>query len=231
MLTKAYPRVGIVQDPRLWMASAGYEFWFNAGHADIVATMSASNDGLSGYGWTTTSLTVTEGSAGDFLSAADVDPTRVATDASTDLLTSPRIFGSYDHGLVASRFLGYMPTKLNAEFYAAFTTNSATELGTFIGFTGPAVTSADGTNSVAAINIGASNFLLTSDTGSDTGAAKDTSWHKFRITVDATNVEWFIDDVSQGTISTLTDIWPTCFKMIATTTNRIALSWLRVYYA
>jgi len=193
--------------------------------------MSASNDGLSGYGWVATALSVTEGSAGDFLSSADIDPTRVIFNAAADALVSPRIFGSYDHGLVAARYLGYPPTKLSCEVYAQWTTATANENGSFFGFTGPSVTDATAVNSGAAIVCDGTNWILKSDNGTDTGALDDGSWHLFKIEVGATTTEWFIDGASQGTITTETDIWPLCFKAITTTTNRFGIAWVRIWYS
>lgn len=37
-------------------------------------------------------------------------------------------------------------------------------------------------------------------------------------------------DASRRTITTETDVYPTSFKMIAGTTNRVQLSWLRISY-
>lgn len=223
---------GVITDPRFWASRLGYEFWINVGHQDPFSTMSASNDGLSGYGWTCTSLAVTEGVAGDFGSAADIDPTRIILDATGDTLTSPSIFGNDAHGKQAARFLGYIPTKLCCEFFAAFTVNTANELGTWIGFNTPAAVTdptAAGGGPGAIVSDG-TNFRLRSDNGNDAGAAKDNAWHIWRIEVMASTVEWFIDDVSQGTITTETDIFPCFFGMRCTTTNRIAFSWGRVWY-
>ncbi len=46
-------------------------------------------------------------------------PTITATDANLDLLISPLIFGDYGHSRVAASILGYQPTTLNLEAYAA----------------------------------------------------------------------------------------------------------------
>lgn len=223
---------GIVVDPRYWATNAGYEFQCNFGNVDLITALGSTNDGLSGYGWTTTSLAAVNGDAGDLLSAADVTPTHILTDASADALSSPRIFGSYSHALQASRFLGYMPTRLVMECYAAFTVNSAFETATFFGLTAPATTTYNGTGSVGCIiaENGGGLFRIANITGGDNGAATDTAWHKWKIVIDGTNTEWFIDDVSQGTITTEPDAFPCAFKLIASTTNRIALSWVRIYY-
>lgn len=224
---------GIITNPRWWASAWGYEYWTLFGHADWITVMSSSNNGGSGYGWTMTSLGVTEGSAGDFLSQADHTPTFCLFNAASDALVSPRVFGSYDAGIMAQRFLGYPPTTLTLEFYAAFTTASANETTTFIGMVAPSCVDAAAAGSGGAIRSGgtASTFFLTSDNGSDAGANIDTGYHLWRIVYGATTTEWFIDDVSQGTITTETDIWPLSFKAFAGTTNRLALVYARVYYS
>lgn len=224
---------GIVTDPRGWASASGYEFWIVPGNADLITAMGATNDGLDGYGWTATSLIITEGTAGDFLSSADVTPTHLTANANLDALVSPRIFGSYDHGLQAARWLGYTPTKLTLEMYAAFPTNTANETTSFIGLVAPSVTDAAAAGGGGAIRSGgtASTFFLTSDLGSDAGAAIDAAWHLFRIEYGLTTTEWFIDGVSQGTITTEADIWPLAFKLYAATTNRPALAWARIFYS
>lgn len=230
------PGAGIVMHARDWIDTPGYEFWLNAGETDLVTVAAATNlVGLSGFGWTATALTVTAGSSADFISSADVDPTRIITDAGSDLLASPRIFGEYSHALQASRFLGYMPTKLTLEMYARFATASANETTSFIGLNGPAVVDAAAAGGGGSIRSGgtASTFFLTSDAGSDAGLAIDTTYHKWRITwgATATTTEWFQDDVSMGTITTEADIWPLSLVMFAGVTNRPELAWLRIYYS
>lgn len=224
---------GIITDPALWYCSPGYEFWIVPGHLDIVTVQAATNRGLSGAGWSgavAANASITEGSAGDFLSAADIDPTRIVRGSTNLLLRSPRIFGSYAHALAAKRFLGYLPTKLCAEFYARFSVASANENTSFIGFHTPAGTDITAAGGGAGIMSDGTNFRLKSDNGNDAGAAIDTSWHLWRIEVGGSTTEWFIDDVSQGTITTEADIWPLSFVVVDGTTNRPQFSWARVYY-
>lgn len=222
--------VGIVTNPFEWQGAWGHDFRFNAGNADLITTAAAANpSGLSGHGWVATALSVTEGSSGDFLSSSDLDPTRIVWNAASDSLVSPRIFGSYDHMLIAAESLGATPTKLCCEVFAAWTTKNFTETLTFFGFVAPGTTDAAAAGSAAAITTDNANFYLKSDNGSDTGAASDTAWHRWRIEVSSSTTEWFIDNVSQGTITTETDIWPTSFKAF-TTNNRFDIAWFRVYY-
>ncbi|KKK48953.1 hypothetical protein LCGC14_3139960, partial [marine sediment metagenome] len=79
------------------------------------------------------------------------------------------------------------------------------------------------------------NFTIRSDADSDAGAADDTDWHVWKITVkigSATDaVEWFIDGTSQGKMDRKTDEWPVSFGMYAHTTNRPGLAWLHFSYS
>lgn len=222
------PRVHV--GPRDWGAPAT-DFWVIGDHADTVTASGATNlSGLDSFGWTTTSLILTAGVDGDFLSAADDLTTRFGLDGANDVLLSPTIFGSYGHGQMVAEILGYTPTKLVLDMFAAFPTNSANEATTFMGFSQAAVTDATAAGSGGAVTSDGTNFVLKSDNGSDVGALLDTLFHKFRIVVDATNTEWFIDGTSQGTITTEADIWPLAFKMVAGTTNRLRLGWAHIWY-
>ena len=209
------------------------------GQANQVAAASATNPyGLSGYGFTTTSLVATPGTAGDFRSGTDFTPTHVLTDASADAFVTPRIFMGYDQFQRVADVLGYLPTKFQLDAYAAFTVASAAETTSFFGMVAPAVTDAAAAGGGGAIrsNGTASTFFLTSDNGSDAGANIDTAWHRWRIVWGDSTVEWFSDIAtpgtlaSHGTITTETDIYPLSFKMIVSTTNRIGLSWVRMSY-
>lgn len=219
--------VGIITNARDWQDGFGYEFWLIAG-ADLATTAAAANpSGLSGWGWTMTSISVTEGSSADFNSTSDRDPTRFTTNASGDLLYSPRRFGSAEDFVLAGRALGSTPTKLCFETWARFTTVANNESATGFGF----APSGALTTKSAAIYSNGTNFLAASGANTDTGAAVDTSWHLWRMEVGASTTEWFIDDVSQGTLTTtVADIWPAGFVMFTSTSNRIDMAWARVYY-
>ena len=223
---------GIVRSPMWWADSPGWSFWFVPGHADPITVAGATNlDGLSGFGWVATSLAVTEGSGADFLSSADLDPTRIITNGASDLLASPRIFGSYDHGLQAAEFLGYEPTKLILDLYGRFATASANETTSFMGMAGPAVVDAAAAASGGAFTSNGTNFIWVSDGATDTGALIDTSFHRWKaVYTFGSTVEWFIDGASQGTAAIEADIWPLSFVMFAGTTNRPELVWLNIRY-
>src|SRR3990167_2920820 len=88
--------------PSLWTRSAGTDFWVNFG--PTLAGITA-DELLTDYGWTLTSITLTQGTLADLLASADVGtPNIAALDAASDLLLSPPIFGDYGHGLLAGRF-------------------------------------------------------------------------------------------------------------------------------
>lgn len=220
---------GIIREPEFWSGGAGYEFWFNAGSTTLISAASATNPhGMPGWGWTCTALAITQdGGAGDFLSTADAAGAVIQLADANDELSSPIIFGSAAHAAMAARFLGATPTKLSLEFYGRWAVNGTNETVSFIGFATGADAAAAG--SAGCITVNAANFVLTSDNGSDTGAAKDTAYHKFKITVGSTTTEWFIDDVSQGTITTETDIWPQRLRAFVTN-NDIYIAWGRVFY-
>lgn len=224
---------GTIQSPQFWAGSPGWEYWLGNPHADLVAVASATNpSGLDGWGWTCTTLSVVEGGTGDFMSSADNDPTYINLADAADVLSSPRIFGGYDSFLLAEHFLGAAPTKMCVEFYAAFAVNSTNQTTTFIGMTAPATVDAAAAGSGGAIVSNGANFVLVSDTQSDAGAVVDTLYHKFRLeyTPGAPGtLQWFIDDVSQGSVNLETDIWPLSFKAIAQA-NDIRLCWLHIWY-
>lgn len=226
--------------PRDFDNAAATDYWINfTSDANQVAAAGATTPyGLSGWGFVTTSLVATAGTAGDFNSSSDHTPSHILTDASADAFVTPRMFGGYDQFQRVSTVLGYVPTKLCYEVYAAFTVASANETASFFGFVAPATTDAAAAGGGPCIRSGgtASTFFLTSDNGSDAGANIDTAWHRWRVDCDATNAEWFTDIAtpgtmaSHGTIAIEADIWPLAWKMIVTTTNRIGISWLHIWY-
>ncbi len=211
---------------------ASSDFWVVATQSNAVAAASATNpEGLSGWGWTTTALNVTQPTSGDFLSAADSTPATITFGASADALSSARIFGDYAHGLVAKAILGYMPTRLCLEAYLQWPTATANENGSFFGFAGIGTTDSTVAGSVASIMSDGTNFRLkTGSAGNDAGAAIDNSFHVWKIAIDATNTEWFIDGTSQGTVTTVTDQFPIALRGIVTTTNRMELAWAHIWY-
>jgi len=231
-----YPpdRGGIIADPALWYSSPGFEFWIVFGHVDLMTVQAATNRGLSGAGWTgaiAATASITEGAGADFLSSADLDPTRLVRGSTNLAMRSPRVFGSYDHGQAAARFLGHTPTRLTLEFYGRMSVASANENTSGWGFHTPAGTDFTAAGSAGGIVSDGTNFRLRSVTGNDAGAAIDTAWHLWRIEWIGTTVEWFIDNTSQGTVTLDNDIWPTSLAFLDGTTNRPQTAWARVFYS
>src|SRR3990167_16598 len=137
-----------------WTRSAGTDFWYREQEAGTAA-----DDLITNYGWTTTALSYTVGALADLLASADVGtPTVTVLNAGSDLLLSPSIFGDYGHGQQAASILGYSPTTLNLEAYAAFPAGWAAEAPTGSGFsTGSPLTA---TNHIAFIHSTGSLFSL-----------------------------------------------------------------------
>src|SRR3990167_78067 len=218
-----------------WQSEPGTDYWVIAQHDDALTASGATNiSGLDSYGWTTTTLVVSTMTGGDFLDSTDVGtPNAVVFGADTDLLQSPTIFGDYSHGLMAGQFLGYYPTRLVVEVYAAFTTHSANETRTGFGLTEAGGTSGTAADAMAWIHTDGTSFTLRSAADSDAGSADNATFHQFRIvcTVGQTDaIEWFIDGTSQGKMDVQAALWPCSFGAYSSTTNRISLAWCHIYY-
>ena len=98
-----------------WAGDAGTDFWLIGGLSETTVAAAAGKHTLASHGWTATNITEYAGTAGTFLDSTDDDPSSFKFDSGGDLLNSPAIFGSYSHGLMASKILGYMPTTLSLE--------------------------------------------------------------------------------------------------------------------
>ena len=224
-VTPQFLRSRVHVGARDWQESPATDYWFYTGPDVSVASGATNISGLDSFGWTTTSLAFTNLVTGDFMAAADDTPIHLLTNADLDVLQSPIMFGSYAHQQFVKSILGYEPTRLCAEFYAAFTVATADETASHIGFyNGAAV--------VMAINSDGTLFELYNGSTKDNGAAVDNAYHLWKIAVDkgAGTAEWFIDGTSQGTLAITQDVWPAAFRMAASTTNRPALSWAHVWY-
>lgn len=227
-----------------WSDNLGTDFWLNAGSAAAGATTFL----LSNRGWTTTALSITEGSGADLLSYADggpggaaaaATPRSIVFGASGDLITSPFIFGEYQHGKRASLLLGRsdLPRYLVVDVLGAFTTASANENTSGFGLVeaGGAITTQG--DQLACIVSDSANFKLASGADSDVGALVDNAYHWWRIILDAglgtatDAVEWFIDNTSQGTMDLETDLFPAAFSSHSLTTNRLGVNTVHIYYA
>ena len=219
-----------------WDDESGSDFFFEPDAAQIVGTGLAED--LTDVGWTITSIAgYTEGTDADFLSSADKGvPGHYVTDAGSDLIQSPAVFGDYTHGQQAAHHLGHDPTTLTLEAWAAFSVHSANETATGLGFVingGSIITAA---NAIAVIHTDGTNFTVRSGADSDLGATDDALWHLFKIVIttgSATDaVEWFIDGTSQGTMNRRTDAYPAAvgWGVVSGGTNRVLIGPARVFY-
>ena len=218
-----------VTDPFDWNRSGGTDYWAVFGPESIT---SATGRLLSDQGWLITSVLEVAGTGTDFIATGDrANPAHGYLDAASDILQSPSIFGDYGHAQIAANILGYQPTKLVMECYAAFNAN-ANEVSGF-GFTKAGGSPLTAVDNYAMISSDGTNFRVRSAAGSDLGAAVDTLWHVWKIAADATNFEWFIDGTSQGTLTNSeTDVLPVSFAagvvVAGTAFQRIA--WAHVWY-
>lgn len=141
-------------------------------------------------------------------------------------------FGTWAHARMVEGILGSLPTKLVYEQDAKWVTHTANETTSGLGFVVGGGSPLTAANHVAFIYSNGTNFLLRSSGASDTGAADDGDWHKFKIVLDsaAVTAEWFIDGVTQGTIALLQDTFPVIVGASVFTTNRIRVGWAHLYY-
>ena len=230
----------VMVGPRDWdnVLATDYGVNFLDLSPQVAAASASSPYGLSGWGHVTTALTTTANGTGNFNSSANFDPTFLNMGAAADAFVTPSMFGGYDQFQRVGDVLLYLPTTIVVDVYAQFNTASANETTSFFGLCAPAVTDMAAAGGGGGIRSGgtASTFFLTSDNGSDAGAAIDTSWHRWRIVYGSTNTEWF-DDIatpgtlaSRGTITTEINIWPLSFKALVGATNRIRISWFHISY-
>lgn len=245
---------------RDWGATAGTDYWLNHQPTDDIYGAESATDPseafvLPVYGWIATALTNTAGAgadAGGGLFTPGVDdpthgsfgdpasPNHVLTDASGDLLGSPAIFGDAYHRWQAMRLLGKstLPRFLIAEFAAAFTVASASELTTAIGFFEDDATISTEADQYAVIQSDGTNFRLRGNAAAmATGPAIATTWALWKIVLEfqgATGPNCYA--YRNGVIFSRTagvgaqDEFPLRFGLHTLTTNRIGLGPLHVYY-
>lgn len=209
-----------------WQSTIGTDYWLMAGDSDLSTVAGATNpSGLSGHGWITTGLAYTNAGGADFMSSSDDVVPSFDANSDSDVLKSPFIFGNYSHQLAVGQKLGYLPTRLVADFYAAFGTASSDENGAAIGFW-------HGSSVSAAIYSDATNFQLYNGSAEDAGATIDTAYHQWRISLNSADslMTWWIDGTRQGTVAVRDDVWPSGFGFESSTNNRPNLAWAHVWY-
>jgi hypothetical protein len=243
-LTRANVNREYVTDPRDWAYKVGTDYLWLPSTNTALITSGTAGEVLSEFGWVTTALSFGAPVGGDFLSSADVGATdaqnAILLGATADIVRSPVIFGDYMHARAVQQILGYFPTKLTLETYAALTVRSANETQTAFGFLIGGGTASVAADHTAAITSNGTNVLLRSepaggaltDNGGTIGVV-GAGYHMWKITLDATNIEWFMDGTSQGTISmsTVTEEFPVSFFGHALTTNRINIGFIHIYYS
>lgn len=219
-----------------WARSAGTDFWLIGGAGEESVATGAGLRTLDGGGWTATSVVEYSGSAGDFLSSTDDDPSAFHFDAASDLLQSPAIFGSYAHARMAQEFLGAMPTTLNLEIYAQYLDATGAEAASGFGFVeggGSIITAND---ALAVITSDGVNYSCRSGAATTAaGAVDDTAWHLWRIEVVAAGISWYIDGTLQNStvLALETDEWPVNFGIgvQAGGSNYLKVAFAHIWYA
>ena len=173
----------------------------------------------------------------DFLSSADRGiPAHFLTNATGDILQSPQVFGGVAHLEAATEILGFTPTRMTMDAIAAFSVASSDEETSAFGFFEAGATVSTQADQMAVVVSDGTNFELASGGDTDLGALISTTWHKWRITIDAGGagtdaVEWFIDGTSQGTMDRQTDLWPAYFGLHTLTNNRLLLGVVHIWYS
>lgn len=217
-----------------WDHSSGSDFFFRPDAAQIAGTGNAED--LSDRGWTITgSATYVPGVGGDFLSSADKGvPSHYLLDAAGDIIQSPALFGNHTDGEQAGHHLGNItPTSLTATFEASFADASNNETASGIGFSKAGLAINVATSHYAVIFSDGTNFGLRSSGATDLGAVVDNAVHHWDIVLSGSTAEWYMDDVSQGSIALLTDVFPLSWGagiLAATGANDIQMGDCRIYY-
>ena len=226
--------------PSRWPFEPGTDFWLIPGPDMNTAEDTGSQEQLPEWGWTSTSLVDTQGSAADFMASADKgDQNHILTNATGDLLQSPSIFGDYSHAWQAMRCAGMnsIPKKLVCEFWGSMSVHSANEPTSGWGLFedgGSADTEAD---QLAFISSDSSNFQIARNGGTgileDTGLVDGADWNLFTIEValGPSLVYWYVNGALQGSIAITADEFPCFFGMHALTTNRPLLGVVHIYYS
>ena len=209
---------------RDWGEKIALMYSFNA-NTDFYGATTEGND-LTAFGWTVTGAPPYVAPSGaDFLTPDDKGTTGgVHLDTASDVIASPPIFGSWDHGVALANMLGRvsregipeMPRFLVADFVARFSANNA-ETGSCIGFVEDGGSPAVANDAMATIFTDGTSWKLRSGAATSSAiAVDDTNPHHFRILVDRIDaLAWgFVDNMSRGagkSIAIQADEWPVQF--------------------
>lgn len=224
--------------PHHWQDTPATDYWIVGGSAgestaaSPVSDLTTASDathiaGLDSWGWQITGLTQTSGQTGDFFSSSDDGVPAISSDGSGDILSSPPVLGGFAGCLAAAQILGYMPTKLVVEAYAAFPTASADEAATYLGL------GQETDGSVVSVYSNATVFVLQSAAAAVSTVAVDNAYHLFRLLSDSVSglASLSVDGVLQAnTAALLQDVWPAGLRFAVSTSNRISLAWGHCWY-
>jgi len=232
-----------------WAHEIGTDYWLHitTGLDQAGAASTATGDELAENGWIATSLVNTAGAGGDFGSLGDTTrtPNHFLTDASGDLLESPRMFGSREHMLAAADIAGMRnpPRFLIARFWGAMTVHSADEPRSGWGFGEDAGAVATEAIQQGFISSDGTNFQIGSNAGTPVNlTTDDATWHEFAIVLAVTEQKayGYVDPTwrfgspplgaALGSVDITADEAPYFFGFHALTTNRPALGLTHVYY-
>ncbi len=240
---RAYGRLHVT-GPEWAQHPAATDFWLSGSDHGELGTATGSNV-LADSGWVTTSMVHGAGSAADFMSSADIGtPAGLLTNAGSDLVSSPVIFGDFMHMEAASRTLGFLPKYLMLEAYLTFSTASNNETTTRFGFFedgGSPIVAAD---ALASMYSDGTNFICGSGADTDAGPLIATTPMGLRIKIapgTTDKVTWFVRTstagafttgfVNQGTFDLETDEFPCGFGWGQGTSNVILVHWAHIWYS
>lgn len=235
-----------------WAHEIGTDYWLQPTSGFDQAAAGSATDpqlahGLAVHGWIATSLVNTVGAGGDFGALGDSTktPNHFLTNATGDLLESPRMFGSYDHMRGAADIAGMasLPRFLIARFWGAMTVHTADEPTSGWGFFEDAGSVATEAVHAGFISSDGTNFQIGANAGTPVDlVADDALWHDFAIVLAVAEMKayGYVDPTwrhgspplgaALGSIAIAADEVPYGFGFHALTTNRPGLGLTRVYY-
>lgn len=217
-----------------WRSGASYGQLGSAGGGPVLAD----------YGFTTTSMAQVVGSGADFGSKADIGtPNSTETNAASDLVASPVIFGDFMAMEAAAYHLGVFPSYLMMEAWITFKVASNNETATAYGFYEDGGSPIVANDAMAMVYSNGTNFGLRSGADSDAGIAVQTTPFGVRIRIGppgtTDKVAWYTRAsatagwVAQGTIDLQADEWPAGhgYGTVAAGSNTIAEHWVHIWYS